>query len=198
MKKLVFKFKKAEDDHVIAFRAIEKERFGNTELTMEQWSLLMHEAFVPLIQGYIEAGKPDELIKYVLDQCDSGTNGFHFFERISDALVAENDKQRLIEFWTRVVMSRLNIDHINAAFEALKLMRIATERLGDSSAADELQIKLDRKKERANVKSSNKREQDKLEDKRPKSDMTESKFWELIESARHDEQKNSRRRNPCA
>lgn len=185
MEKLVFKFKRVEDDHMIAFRALKKERFGNTELTtMEQWSHLQHEAFVPLIHWYLEADKMDEVSKYVLDQWDSGTNGFHLFEQISDALVAKNDKQRLAKFWARVVISRLNIDHRTAAGEAVKLMRIALEKFGDASAADEMQAKLDRKKT-AKVNSAGKQQQVKVKDAQQQSDMTQAKFWELIESAKN-------------
>lgn len=173
MNKLKFDFVDAEADHVVAFDALRTDRGITEPYSHELWSQLRQDAYWPLIEGYLEANRVDTISDYLLDQCDNGTNGFKYFALVSEYLIAKGDKERLIEFWQSIVVSRYRCGPKAVATQALALMREALEKLGDTTAADELQAKLVKNAVKKGKFSTGKQ-----------TAMTESEFWDLIEKAK--------------
>ncbi|RTL44493.1 MAG: DUF4240 domain-containing protein [Candidatus Melainabacteria bacterium] len=183
---LVFKYDNTEDDHITAFSALLDEHGGDEHsITQELWSKLRYDSYLPLTKSYIEANEVGKISDYLLEQFDNGIYGFEFFTLVSDALIANGDKNRLTDFWKSIVLTRFSHRHYEAVGKSLQLMRDAFLKLeGSTEEVDELQSQLEIKRQRRKKRQSPAPPENRV----APSELSETRFWNLIgQSKRHEE-----------
>lgn len=168
----MFNFKNAEEDHRIAVDALRTEYCarGNAEIS---WSQLRREAYYPLIHSYVDAGKSDDIIEYVLDQWD-GPGGYPYFLEISDALIKKNDRARLISMWRSIIADRKKNRQKKDAIKTMELFLEILTRINETDFACQISEELE-----SLIKPPALIYPD-LETRKITTDV----FWELIETAK--------------
>jgi hypothetical protein len=127
-----------------------------------------------LFEDYLSSGKYDELIDYFTDQIDGG-GGDRYFVPLSQRLVQNQDKGRVIRLWRAVIANRKSVESRTETLAAMQHFLDALYKLGDADYYN--QVKFDME-----LFAEGKRNKLSKPDSRA---MDESLFWQVIEQAKN-------------